>query len=287
MMAGLGKRIYKIRKNWLSYRYFYSMKIQKWLFVLAMTLSVPLYSKAWGLLGHRVVGGIAEHYLSTRTKAEIRKLLGNESIAMASNWADFIKSDKSFDYLGPWHYINLPSGMTEIQVYKYLQNDTSTDLYTKMNFLTRELKNKKLSKEKQVFYLKLLIHFVGDAHQPMHVGRPEDRGGNNIKLYWFNSPTNLHRIWDEHLIEFQQLSYTEHIAAINFTTPFQKDKWQRQPLNIWIYESYQIAEKLYSEVKSEDKLSYQYNYFHLNMMNQQLLKGGVRLAGLLNDIFGK
>jgi hypothetical protein len=117
------------------------------------------------------------------------------------------------------------------------------------------------------------------------MGRPEDRGGNNIKLYWFNAPTNLHRVWDEHLVEFQQLSYTEHIATINFVTAAQKQKWQHQNLDQWIWESYQVAEKLYTEVKAEDKLSYPYNYYHMNIMNQQLLKGGVRLAGLLNEIF--
>jgi len=58
-------------------------------------------------------------------------------------------------------------------------------------------------------------------------------------------------------------------------------------LSEWIYESYQVAQKLYLDVKPEDKLTYSYNYYHLNILNQQLLKGGVRLAGLLNDIFGK
>lgn len=263
------------------------MKTKRWAFLTVITLSVPFHSMAWGLLGHRVIGGIAELHLSPKAKTEIKKLLGNESIAIASNWADFIKSDRAYDYFSTWHYINLPTGMTETQFSQYLKNDTSEDLYTKLKFLTRELKNKKLSKEKQVFYLKLLIHLAGDVHQPMHTGRPQDRGGNNIKLYWFNTPTNLHRVWDEHLIEFQQLSYTEHVAAINFTTPAQKQKWQRQSLNEWIYESYQVAEKLYTEVKPEDKLSYPYNYYHMNIMNQQLLKGGIRLAGLLNEIFGK
>ena len=119
------------------------------------------------------------------------------------------------------------------------------------------------------------------------MGQPEDRGGNSIKLYWFGAPTNLHRVWDEQLIDFQQLSYTEHAAAINFVTPAQKNIWMKQPLAEWIYESYQIAQKLYTEVKPDDKLLYNYNFHHVTMMNQQLLKGGVRLAAVLNDIFGR
>lgn len=263
------------------------MKIKKWAIIVVMAFFVPLQPvMAWGVLGHRVIGGIAEHYLTVKARAEIRKILGNESIAMAGNWADFIRSDKQYDYLGPWHYVNLPSGMSGLQVEHYLQKDTSANLYTRLNFLSKELKNKKLSRSKQVMYLRLLIHLAADAHQPMHAGRQENRGGNNIKLYWFSTPTNLHRVWDEHLIEFQQLSYTEHISAINFTDPAQRLKWQQQPLNQWIYESYLAAEKLYAEVKPEDKLSYSYNYTHLDILNQQMLKGGIRLAGLLNEIFG-
>ena len=255
-------------------------------FACTLMLIIPYYSMAWGVLGHRVIGEIADHHLSAKARVEIKKILGNESIAMASNWGDFVKSDKSYDYLYSWHYINLPSGMGSDQVYEKLKNDTAANLYNRIEFLVKELKSKKISKEKKLIYLKLLIHFVGDAHQPMHTGRPEDRGGNDIKLYWFNNPTNLHRIWDEQLMEFQQLSYTEHTKAIDYTSLSQRQKWQAQPPEQWIYESYQIAEKLYTEVKPEDKLGYNYNYQHVSIMNQQLLKGGIRLAGILNRIFG-
>ena len=263
------------------------MKVPVSALVVIIILSLPVNVFAWGMLGHRVTGGIAEHYLNAKAKAELKKLLGNESVAMASTWADFIKSDRSFDYLGPWHYINISSGKSRLEVMQYLQADTGEDLYTKMKFVIGQLKSRTLQKDKRIFYLKLLIHLIGDAHQPMHMGRPEDRGGNGIKLYWFGTPTNLHRIWDEQLIEFQQLSYTEHIAAINFVSPSQKDIWIKQPITEWIYESYEVAQKIYTSVKPEDRLSYNYNYNHVSILNQQLLKGGVRLAGILNDIFGK
>jgi hypothetical protein len=175
--------------------------------------------------------------------------------------------------------------MSDAQLMEYLKKDQAADLFTKLNLCIRQLKIKTLPAEKQVFYLKMLIHLTGDVHQPMHTGRPEDRGGNDIKLYWFGMPTNLHRVWDEQLVEFQQLSFTEYIAAINFVNPTQVRKWQNQPLSQWITESYHIAEKLYTEVAPEDKLTYAYNYNHVAVMNQQLLKGGIRLAGLLNSIY--
>lgn len=252
-----------------------------------MIFSWPATGFAWGVLGHRVVGGIADKYLTAQTSTELKKLLGNESLAMASNWADFIKSDRNYDYLDRWHYINLPASMTRQDLLRHLNTDTGANLYSKTNFLIKQLRNAKLSRHQRIFYLKLLIHLVGDAHQPMHTARPGDRGGNNVKVYWFNAATNLHRVWDEHLVEFQQLSYTEYVAAINFPSVQEVKSWQRQPLSEWIYESYQVAEMLYSDLKSGDRLSYSYNYKHVETMNRQLLKGGIRLAGILNDVFGK
>lgn len=253
--------------------------------LLAMLLYLPFASMAWGVLGHRIVGEIADAYLTKKTKREIFKILGNESTAITSNWPDFIKSDPAYDYLDTWHYINLKAGLTEEAVKTYLAADTITDAFTKINWLSLQLKNKDLEHEKKILYLRLLVHIVGDIHQPMHVGRLEDRGGNNIKLLWFNGPTNLHSVWDSKLIDFQQLSYTEYATAINFTTKQQRKEWQAEPLSDWIWQSYNYAQKIYAEVKPDDKLSYEYNFKNIGLVNQQLLKGGVHLAGLLNDIF--
>jgi len=265
----------------------HSMKRFKKLLFIALFFYLPFSSIAWGVLGHRIVGQIAESYLTPKAKLAIQQILGNESIAMASNWADFIKSDTDYSYLAPMHYINFPDGLTYPQVKEYLLKDTAADAYTEVNFLIKQLKNKNLAKEKKLFYLRFLIHLVGDIHQPMHVSRAEDEGGNKIRVMWFREPTNLHAVWDEKLIDFQQLSYTEYTNAINFSTISQRETWQKEPISEWFYESNQIAAKLYIEInQNEQKLSYRYNYDHIDIVNTQLLKGGVRLAGLLNEIFG-
>lgn len=263
-----------------------SMKTIKKLFFLSSLFLLPSFSFGWGVLGHRIVGQIAEVYLTPKAKIAIQKILGTESIAMVANWGDFIKSDSAYNYLSPWHYMDVDSGLTKNQLRNYLEGDTATDLYTKTNFVIKELKNKHLSMDKKRMYLKLLIHFVGDIHQPFHVGHHSDMGGNKIKLIWFNTPTNLHALWDDQLINFQQLSYTEYTAAINHTTSQQRLAWQKQPISEWIIESYQISERLYLEIVPDQKLGYRYNYDHVQTLNERLLKGGVRLAGLLNELFG-
>lgn len=79
----------------------------KKLFLLAIFFYLPIKTWAWGTLGHRIVGEIADHYLTPVARVQILKILGTESIAMTSNWPDFIKSDTTYNYLSTWHYINI------------------------------------------------------------------------------------------------------------------------------------------------------------------------------------
>lgn len=255
------------------------------LLLMSTLLLVPKDTNAWGLLGHRIIGQIADKYLSKKAKKEIRKLLGNESIAMASNWPDFIKSDPSFNYLNSWHYVNLPSGLSKEDVIKYLETDTIPNIYNRIKMLAVDMKNPNTSQQQKIMDLRLIIHFMGDLHQPMHTARKEDLGGNQIKLMWFNENSNLHKVWDENLIDYQQLSYTEYSNTLAFASPEQIKEWQGTSVQESIYESYQICEKLYTEIRPNDKLSYKYNFDHIGIVESQLLKGGVRLAKFLNDIF--
>jgi hypothetical protein len=260
-------------------------KFQK-LSLICLFIYLPFASHAWGVLGHRIVGQIADSYLTPKTKTAITKILGFESIAMASNWPDFIKSDPAYKYLSPWHYVNIKGGLTMTEVDNFLRADTATDAFTKINFITNELtKNKLLPTETKQLYLRLLIHIIGDIHQPLHVGREEDRGGNSIKVKWFNDEANLHQVWDEKLINFQQMSYTEYAAAINHTTLAQRTAWQKQTLTQWLYDSYTLAEKVYAGTVPDSRLDFLYNFKFIAPLNDQLLKGGVHLAWVLNEVF--
>lgn len=259
----------------------------KKIILVAAIISLPCSTMAWGILGHRIVGQIADGYLSRHAQKEIAAILGTESIAMASNWPDFIKSDPSYSYLSPWHYINLKPGLDSIAVKTFLDADSAVDAYVKLNFIVQQLKNADLPHDTQVLYLRLLIHIVGDLHQPLHVGRADDQGGNKIKVLWFRDTVNLHQIWDDRLINYQQLSYTEYATAINHPEKWQISAWKSETIGDWIWSSYRMAEKIYADIKQPyQKLEYRYNFDYVETLNTQLLKGGIHLAALLNDIFG-
>lgn len=253
---------------------------------LGLAMIIPMQSMAWGTNGHRISGQIAENHLSPKARLAVKAILGNESIAMASNWADFIKSDDNYKYLYNWHFVDFDRPMAYPEMVEFLNHDNGTDAYTKLNFLVDELKKKTTTKENKLLYLRMVIHIVEDIHQPLHTGHTSDKGGNDIKVSWFGKFTNLHSIWDSELVNFQDLSYSEYVRAIDFPTAKQTAEWQSAPISKWVFESSQIADKIYNDVKPEENLSYKYNFKYIDTLNEQLLKGGVRLAGLLNKIFG-
>ena len=262
------------------------MRFLKSVVVIAILIYFPINGFSWGQQGHRIVGQIAESYLTPKAKAEIKKILGDESIAIASNWADFIKSDTTMKYLSPWHYADFPKGLSYEQFKEELKKDTTADAYTKLNFLISALKKKTLPLDTKRMYLRLLIHIVGDIHQPLHVSPEGTEGGNTVKVTWMGQNTNLHTVWDSQLIDFQQLSYTEYTTAINHTTAAQRKAWQQQPMSAWLFQSYTLSQMILNDINEHNtKLSYLYNFQHIKMLNDQLVQGGVHLAGMLNDIF--
>jgi hypothetical protein len=257
--------------------------MKKILIVLAL-IYLPYAASAWGLTGHRVVGEVADHYINAKTRKAIQEILGAESIAMNANWADFVKSDTSYNYLSNWHYINFPANLSKTDAFNYMDQQAGPNIYKKIEEMIAVLKNAKSSLTQKKLALRMLIHMVGDLHQPMHTARPEDLGGNKVLLTWFGEKSNLHKVWDEGLIDYQNLSYTEYTKAINHPTTAEFTTWQKTNLKECAFESYQICNKIYASTKIDDKLSYKYNFDWIATVNQQLLKGGIRLAKILNEI---
>ncbi|MET6999522.1 S1/P1 nuclease [Chitinophaga defluvii] len=248
---------------------------------------LPLATYAWGPIGHRVVAEIAYQHLTPKARKAIAAIIGRQSLAMIANWPDFIKSDTThqYDHTSTWHYLDFPANCERPEFDRLLQSFTGQNLYSQTLDMIQQLKQRSLEKEQQVFALKFLVHMIGDMHMPLHVGRDEDMGGNKIKVYWFDRPTNLHRVWDEHLIDFQQLSYTEYAKVLDILPKDQVKTLQSGQIQDWLFESHLLADKVYGRAKPEEKLSYRYNFLFVDDLNQQLLKGGLRLAAVLNGIF--
>ena len=232
----------------------------------------------WGKTGHRIVGKVAETYLTKNAKTQIKKLMGHHDLSRMSNWADEIKSDPNWDIANDWHWCTIPDGES------YKTDKYSGKAVEKVNEFISVLKNKKSKKENKQIALKFLVHLIGDLHQPMHVGNGKDRGGNDIQLKWFNTPTNLHRIWDSDLINLQELSYSEYSDYLLLNEDRGKiRKWQGDDVLTYIHESRDLRNQCYDF--SAENLKWEYFYKHKELLEKRLLQGGVRLSGELNRIF--
>lgn len=232
----------------------------------------------WGKTGHRITGEISEKYLTKNAKLQIKKLIGHHDISRLANWADEVKSDPKWRKADDWHYCTIPDGEV------YNPNNNGGKAVQKVNEFIKTLKDKNSAKNQKIIALKFLIHLIGDLHQPLHVGNGLDRGGNNIKVNWFNEPTNIHAIWDTKLIEFQKLSYTEYSNYLTLNENRSLiNKWQKSSVLDYVYESQNARRQCYDF--EEENLKWEYFYKNKELLERRLLQSGIRLSGELNRIF--
>lgn len=249
---------------------------------LLIFLLLPLAVYAdWGKTGHRIVGQIAQDHLTPEALAAITELLDGETLATVSTWADEMRSNPDFRPYGKWHYVNLPKDKKYHEV-EHTQDNAVIVIHRAIDKLQSDI-----SKEEKAFYLKYLVHLVGDIHQPLHTGRAEDYGGSTITLYFGGrksnqSKTNLHRLWDTNMIDDFKMGYKEFS---DYLQSYQTIDFPQGDAVCWANESHEIVNKVYSEVKVGDELSYPYLYNNFYIVKDRLFQAGIRLANLLNEIY--
>ena len=259
---------------------------------------LPSPALAWGKTGHRVVAAIADTQLSGLARAHVEQILGHgESLDEAANWPDEMRSapgDFWQKTATPWHYVTL-NGIV------YDHAPTEGDALEALGRFSKTLQDPNASLADKQLALRFVVHLVGDLHQPLHVGKCCDRGGNDVKVTWFGKPTNLHAVWDSQLVDDEQLSFTELAAKLErHITPQDIVKWWDVNPRDWISESGEIRDTLYPPPPKPLKgkrskkgqpllpdLSYGYVYKSTPVMERRLSQGGVRLAAYLNAIFAE
>ncbi len=260
-------------------RVFKQTQMKKLLILFVLTLSYG-YAGAWGQTGHRATGWIAEKYLNKKAKKELDRILNGQSLAIASTWMDEIRSDSTYDYTADWHWVTIQDGQT----YEQSTKNPKGDVIQTIERIITELKSKKFTGKEEAERVKMLIHLIGDIHQPLHVGGGNDRGGNDVKIMWFRVDSNLHRVWDSDMIDDTKLSYTELAQSLDKPTPAQLTGWQNSSVRDWAYESMGYRKQVYDV--GAGKLGYGYSYKYYHVVRDRLLQAGIRLAGILNEIYG-
>lgn len=237
---------------------------------------------AWGQKGHDVVAFIAENHLTPITKAAVEQLLGGKSIVYWSNWLDNASHTEPYAYTKTWHYRNIDAD----QDYDKAPRNRNGDVTTAINRQVYTLSNPAASTYDQQLALKILVHCMGDLHQPMHMGHFSDLGGNKWMVKYFNSDKNLHSIWDSNLVESgHKWTYTEWQDQIDRATPEEQVMLMEGDPDSWGRETYRIATEVYDTTPEGMNISYDYIAKWTPVIEDQLLKGGLRLADILNGLY--
>jgi hypothetical protein len=260
--------------------------------LLALFFAVtPRPALAWGQNGHRITAEIAYRHLSPTARKAIDAIIDDESFVELSIWPDHIRSDPEWDHAEPWHFMSVPDDASLDDLTAPIEGD----ILSKLSDFEKTLRQSSPSKKEKRAALAFYLHLVGDIHQPLHVGRKEDAGGNRIQVMWFDEETNLHRLWDETLLESAGLSYTEFANLLDRVPAKDIDAWQKSSYLVWAKESHALRPRLYDfgqqrsgyfiNVVPAPKLGWEYRYKNLSLVRQRLQQAGIRLAGKLNDIF--
>lgn len=257
----------------------------KWALMLAGLLlaggsTQPVY--AWGKNGHRIVAEIADDNLSGEARARIEQILGRELLEDAANWPDEMRSSPD-DYwqheAGPYHYVTVPMGST----YSDTVPPTEGDALTALAGFRATLRDPSAPLEDRRHALRFALHIIGDLHQPLHAGNGTDRGGNAVSVEFMGRTINLHSVWDTHMIEYQELSYTEYADFLGrYLDPDHVIAWWKTDPLVWVGESTELRDRIYP---SEPEIGYDYIFAHQDDLNRRLAMGGVRAAAWLNEVF--
>jgi len=237
---------------------------------------------AWGQKGHDTTCAVAERHLTRRAKKQIDRIFEGKSIVYWSNWMDNASNTPDFAYTKTWHYKNIDADET----YDTALENESGDVVKAIEAQIAALKSGQLNPEAEAIALRMLVHLVGDLHCPMHMGHRSDSGGNRHQVQFFNTGTNLHSVWDSSMLErAHNWTYTEWVNQIDVTDKKQIKEICEGTINSWGKETYETTKKVYDLTPIGTKISYNEVAYWSPVIEHQLMKGGIRLAAILNDIY--
>lgn len=256
--------------------------VLKMLCIAVFTIANTSNVFGWGQKGHDVTCAIARQHLSPKAKKQVYALLDGKSPVYWANWMDNASHTPEYKYTSTWHYKNIDEGDT----YESTPLNKSGDVVTAISAQIETLKDKNAPLESRKLAMRMLVHLVGDVHCPMHMGHKSDRGGNQWQVQYFGKGSNLHSVWDSGIVESaHKWSYDEWVNEIDCVSRKEAAEIAGGCVDDWAKETFAITCKIYSSTPKGSKLSYDYVSEWSPTVEQQLLRGGLRLARILNDIY--
>ncbi len=245
---------------------------------------------AFGPEGHLLAGAVAERHLCADARTAVDRLLEGQGLGQAGRWPDWIRSDPEWKHTRRWHYINVGDEEPIEQVSDGVHQDV---LWAIRHFDTR-LADDSLTPDERAIALRFLAHFTADVHQPLHVGRAGDRGGNRVTVRVGRRNTNLHAVWDAQALltderQAHGLTRDQQVQALVVRTQGRVAALQADAPLTWARESQALRPLVYEFPAAEGDAAVSLDSAYLAMVadivKSRLSAAGVRLAGRVNRIF--
>lgn len=259
------------------------------LLLLSCLLACTGAAQAWNGYGHRLVARLAEPHLDPQPRAEVQRLLaleGATAMADVASWADDLRATDST--LGKasarWHFVNMAEDGCIYDAARHCPDGNC--VVAAIRDQAAILADRSRSDAGRLQALKFVIHFVGDAHQPMHAGYGHDRGGNRVQVRVNGQGTNLHALWDDDLLASAGLDEAEYANKLRGEpeqlTPDVGPYTPSAPA-VWAEQSCRVASApgVYPD---KAKIGESYLRRHLPVAERQIQLGGKRLAVLINAV---
>ena len=281
------------------------------LLVPSMVMLAPREAAGWSRDGHRIVCRIAWRLLDDARRREVDRLVDAyrdpEGNAIATYWnscyfADDARSKARSDTarwsrfrpFEPWHFANV--ARTTALVPDTACNCVISAVARHSDSLRNATTDR--AKAEALFFLS---HWIGDIHQPLHVGYFDDLGGNSVRPIagGFYPANNLHSLWDGDIIA-KSVERNDWQAfadrLVRDITPAQQALWIQSGPVTWAQESYNLITRpaaqyctwttdggvpTCSAISSERFLAEQYQNEFADDVAQRLQQAGVRLAEYL------
>jgi len=245
-------------------------------FFFSTLFANPQRSFAWGSKGHQLVAQIAFKYLDDSTQQKLKHYLRRTTVADAGTWMDDMRSNSYYDYMKTWHYINIPKD----SIYRPISEG---NIITVLNSIITEMKHKEKLKDSKIKeYILMAFHLLGDLHQPLHVGYPDDRGGNLVEIKGQGYAGDLHSFWDTGIIEMKKINMDSCTQFYATYSPEEIADIQHIDLLKWMYESRSYLGDVYNFKNS--RVNQDYIDRNTLLVEKQILIAGLRLASVLKEI---
>lgn len=260
--------------------------------LLLMAYQAPVW--AWSDFVHELVCDMAYQRLSAQGRYLVQRLnndenraQGYDSFGVSCQWADEVRHSthkSTYDY----HFINVPRGDEYSPVRDCAAHDCVSQAVRRYALY---LADEHRGMDQRAAALRFLGHFVGDIHQPLHVGYKEDRGGNDIHVFWRESEKNtrLHAVWDGAIAYDMGLADADTARRLNAQiTEQEQSQWSSLNIDDWAADSFVLArDAVYVEIDGEAvgnemRLGEAYYQRARPIVQEQIKKAAVRLAILID-----